>query len=81
MSARKQARWLSRMLSEGDGTPSTKRVCFFGTTLAAIIFCGCLLCSKNAALGVDLAKWLLTTVGGAFAITRLAEYGQTPPTS
>ncbi len=74
--AKKILIWLSKMLSEGDGTPSTKRVCFFCAICACIIFCAGLLCSKNAQLCVDLAKWLLTAAGGAYGITRFAEYGK-----
>jgi len=64
------------MLSEADGTPSTKRVCFFSTTLACIIFASGLFLSKNAPLAIDLSKWLLTTAGAAYGITRWAEYGK-----
>lgn len=75
-------RWISHMLSEGDGTPSTKRVCFVLSTVAAVALCaGLFLRQGMEALAVDLMKWTLTAAGAAFGITRWAEYGDssTPP--
>jgi hypothetical protein len=70
------------MLSEGDGTPSTKRVCFFIAISAAVGLCiGLFLRHGSEALSVDLMKWTLTAAGAAYGITRWAEYGSgpTPP--
>src|SRR5437764_11225270 len=71
--------WLSRMLSEGDGTPSTKRVCFFIVTNAAVGLClGLFLRHGMETLATDLMKWTVTAAGAAYGITRFAEYGSGP---
>jgi len=78
----KLSRWISRMLSEGDGTPSTKRVCFVLATVAAVALCaGLFLRHGMEQLAVDLMKWTITAAGAAYGITRFAEYGDgaTPP--
>jgi hypothetical protein len=78
----KLSRWISRMLSEGDGTPSTKRVAFMLATVAAVVLCaGLFLRHGMEPLAVDLMKWTLTAAGAAYGITRWAEYGNsaTPP--
>ncbi len=75
----KLSRWISRMLSEGDGTPSTKRVCFVLATVAAVALCaGLFLRHGMEPLAVDLMKWTLTAAGAAYGITRFAEYGNAP---
>ena len=67
------------MLSEGDGTPSTKRVCFFIAINAAVGLClGLFLRHGLEALAVDLMKWVVTACGTAYGITRFAEYGMPP---
>lgn len=64
------------MLSEGDGTPSTKRVCFVLAVVSAIALgVGLFMRHGFEALTVDLAKALLVTAGAAYGITRFAEYG------
>jgi hypothetical protein len=76
----KLSRFISRMLSEGDGTPSTKRVCFLLATVGAVGLClGLFLRHGMEPLAVDLMKWTLTAAGSAYAITRWSEYGSTPP--
>jgi len=78
----KLSRWISRMLSEGDGTPSTKRVAFMLATVTAVALCvGLFLRHGMEPLAVDLMKWTLTAAGAAYGITRWAEYGNgaTPP--
>ena len=67
------------MLSEGDGTPSTKRVCFALATFAAVALCvGLFLRHGMEPLAVDLMKWTLTAAGAAYGITRFAEFGNSP---
>jgi hypothetical protein len=78
--SKRKANWIARMLSEGDGTPSTKRVCFFIASNAAVGLCfGLFFRHGNEALAVDLMKWTLTAAGTAYGITRFAEFG--PPKS
>jgi hypothetical protein len=73
------ARWISRMLSEGDGTPSTKRVCFLLAITSSIALCiGLAVRGQSEQGAIDLMKWILTTAGGAYAITRWSEYGDKP---
>jgi hypothetical protein len=73
-------RWLSRMLGEQDGTPSSKRVAYVGAFLAGTAcVVGALLRYGLTALWVDaftvyLATFTLGYVGGKFA-----DRGQTPP--
>ena len=68
--------WVAQMLSEGDGTPSTKRVCFLLAITSALCLClGLFLRHGFEALVVDLAKSVLITAGAAYGITRWAEYG------
>jgi len=75
----KLSRWISRMLSEGDGTPSTKRVAFMLATVAAVALCvGLFLRHGMEQLAVDLMKWTLTAAGGAYGVTRWAEFGDKP---
>jgi hypothetical protein len=79
---KKFTRWISRMLSEGDGTPSTKRVAFLLAITSAIILCLGLFVRHDSAPAVDLMKWIVTAAGTAYGITRFAEYGNsTPPQS
>ena len=72
-------KWVSLMLSEGDGTPSAKRVCFLLAITSSIALCfGLFLRHGFEALVVDLAKSVLITAGAAYGVTRWAEYGNAP---
>lgn len=66
--------WLGRMLSEPDGTPSTKRVLFALSVVACLAFVAGYLLKKGLDQQVvDLAKSVLFTTGGAYGVGRFAE--------
>jgi hypothetical protein len=71
-------KWFARMVSEGDGTPSSKRFCFVTAMLAALIIAGALCYFRQEAAAVDLVKAILIAAGAAYSITRWAEYGSGP---
>jgi hypothetical protein len=70
-------KWFAHMMSEGDGTPSSKRFCYVAAMLAAIGI-AIWLYHKDAALAVDLVKAILIAAGAAYSITRWAEFGSGP---
>jgi hypothetical protein len=72
-------KWFARMMSEGDGTPSSKRFCFVLAMLAAIAIAVALYYFNKETLSVDLVKAILIAAGAAYSITRWAEYGGGPP--
>ena len=63
------------MLSEGDGSPSTKRVLFAIAVLAAISFSAYDIFAHRGLtpLSVQLASAALVATGGAYAGARFAE--------
>ena len=76
--------WISRMLSEGDGSPSTKRVLFCVAVASAIAFCVYDIAIHNGLtpMSVQLASATLVATGGSYAVSRFAESNeptQKPP--
>ena len=71
------------MLSEGDGSPSSKRVLFCFAVVAAIAFCGYDIAIHRGLtpLSVQLASAALVATGGSYAISRFAETAESnnPP--
>lgn len=75
------------MLSEKDGTPSTKRVLFCGAVFSSIAYCAVHVIAHRGldAILVDLAKAILIATAPTYAIGRFAENAagtppaQTPP--
>lgn len=66
--------WIGKMLSESDGTPSTKRFLFAVAVLSCLAFVAGYLLKKGLDQGViDLAKTVLYTTGGAYGVGRFAE--------
>lgn len=67
--------WLHRAFSEGDGSPSTKRVVFVGAVAAAIILCFAdFAANRSLTINcVSLATAALTAAGGAYVGGRFAE--------
>jgi hypothetical protein len=66
--------WISRALSEGDGSPSIKRLLFAVTVVASLAFiAGYLISHGLDANAIDLAKTTLLTTGGAYTAGRFAE--------
>jgi|GEM_PF-4453196 len=63
------------MLSEGDGSPSTKRVLFSVAVAAAIAFCvyDIVIHRGLTPMSVQLATATLVATGGSFAVSRFAE--------
>lgn len=77
--------WIGKMLSEADGTPSTKRMLFVLAVVSCLAFVAGYLLKKNLDQNVvDLAKTILYTTGGAYGLGRYAEqkdalYGKKEP--
>ena len=66
--------WISRALSEGDGSPSIKRVLFALSVIACLAFiAGYLIKHGLDEHAIDLAKTTLFTTGGAYTVGRIAE--------
>jgi hypothetical protein len=67
--------WLARLLSEGDGSPSTKRVLFAIALLASIIFCAIDLGINRhlTSVSADLCKCAIYATAGAYGVGRCAE--------
>ena len=69
--------WFAKMLSEPDGTPSSRRVLFALAVVACLTFCaGYLVKQGMDEKLVDLAKTVLYTTGGATTIGKFAEKGK-----
>ena len=67
--------WLSRLLSEGDGSPSTKRVLFFIAVVGITgVIIGYVAVKRQLDTSVvDLSKAVLFSTGGAYGVGRIAE--------
>ncbi len=67
--------WLQRMLSEGDGSPSTKRVVFVVAAAIALALCVADFVKFRALTNncVQLATIVITTSGAAYTAGRFAE--------
>ena len=72
--------WLSRALSEGDGTPSSKRLFFAAAVFAAIAFCAYDIIRHNGLTPqtIDLSKTVLYVTATAYGVTRLWAEGSPP---
>ena len=75
--------WLSKMLAEKDGTPSTKRVLF---TVAVLVTLGLVGVSVWLRLPIDenakdLCKFIVGSTAAAYGVGRCAEaHENSPPT-
>ena len=70
----KASQWLLKMLSEPDGTPSSRRILFALSVVACLTFCAGYLVKKGMDDKlVDLAKTVLYTTGGSTTIGKFAE--------
>jgi hypothetical protein len=67
--------WLSRMLSEGDGSPSMKRFMFVGACSSAIFFCAAdfVMHGGLSSNMLQLFNTVIVTTGGAYSVGRIAE--------
>jgi fumarate reductase subunit D len=66
--------WIAKMMSEGDGSPSTKRILFVVSVLACLVFCAVHVVMHGLESNtIDLAKGVLFTTGGAYTAGRFAE--------
>lgn len=66
--------WIVKMLSERDGTPSSRRLLFCLAVVCCLAFCGGYLVKKGMDEKlVDLAKTVLYTTGGATTVGKFAE--------
>lgn len=75
----KVSQWITKMLSESDGTPSTRRALFALAVVACLTFCAGYLVKKGMDDKlVDLAKTVLYTTGGATTIGKFAEGKKDP---
>jgi hypothetical protein len=67
--------WVSKMLSEGDGTPSVKRVLFALSVAGCLSFtAGHIVAHRGLdSAAIDLAKTTLLTTGTAYGVGRITE--------
>lgn len=67
--------WLSKLLSEADGSPSTKRVLFTIVIVSVLTFCAIDIGLRHGLTGTtsDLLKCVVAATGGAFGLGRCAE--------
>ena len=71
--------WLHKMLSERDGSPSTKRVLFSAAVAAGLlVFVANYVQHGLTSEGVSLLTAILVATGGAYVGGRFAESGDKP---
>ena len=70
--------WIARAFSEGDGTPSSRRILFALAVVFALGLATGALCVQHAltAEAVDVVKTVLWTTGAALGIGKFAEPGK-----
>lgn len=75
--------WISKLLSEGDGTPSTKRVLFSLAVVSAVAFAGGDICAARALTdhAVSLLQTALLYTAGAYGAGRFAEAAENSKTA
>jgi hypothetical protein len=69
------ATWITKAFSEGDGSPSVKRLLFGVAVISAILFCAIDLTIHRGLTSTagDLLKNIGFVTGGAYGIGRFAE--------
>jgi hypothetical protein len=65
--------WLKRLLSEGDGEPSVRRVVFFMSFLFGVFFC---VAYREAEISNNVKEIVITIISGSFGVMGLGRVAE-----
>jgi hypothetical protein len=65
--------WLKRLLSEGDGEPSVRRVVFFLSFLFGAVFC---VAYREAEISDSVKEIVITIITGSFSVMGLGRVAE-----